>query len=211
MPMIHELVPQLETATGPLRVGRDGTVRAGDEQRHAAAFAADPAGYALLALLPGLPTDQRARILLRLLESSWRGLDAGTRDTLGRVVAVLVPALPATDVLTVLLALRHRRANHKHVTRATVRLLTAHPQAPAALASHRRVLRACVEHALGKSTARGCAAELRHGRATGAHLGRHLYRFAPDPAVAAERLLSLYGPAPAGPLTAAPLLPPSGT
>jgi hypothetical protein len=192
--MIHELTAHLETADEPLRVRRDGTLRWADEERHARAYAHDPERYALLALLPGVRPWQRARILLQILGSSWTHLDAGARDTLSRVVAVLVPGLPATHGLTVLLALRHRRANHKHVTRAAVRLLTAHPQADAVLVSHRQVLRAVVEHALGKATARGCAREVLNGQERASHLWRHLYRFAPDPATAAERLRALYSP-----------------
>jgi hypothetical protein len=111
------------------------------------------------------------------------------------VARVLVLGLPATSVATVLLALRHRRANHKHVTRAAVRLLTEHPQAEELLRSHRRVLAAGFEHAVGKATARGCARALRGDDAVGVDLDRSLFRFAPDTATAASRVRALYRPA----------------
>jgi hypothetical protein len=99
--------------TGP--AGTDGAAA------HAAAFERDPAAYALLAVLPGVTVEQRARMLLQLLAPSRIGWDAATRRTVDRVVRLLVLGLPARTAATVLLALRHQRANHKHVTRAARR------------------------------------------------------------------------------------------
>jgi len=161
---MNTLITHLETAVEPLFVSRTGTVRWNDEAWHTDRHQRDPERYALLALLPGIAPRQRGRMLLRLLLASWAGLDDEARTTLNRVVRVLVLGLPATEVLTVLLTARHRRANHKHVTRATLRLLLEHPQIGALMGSHRRALVACLEHALGKATARGYARLLREAK-----------------------------------------------
>jgi len=194
--MTVELIAHLESADEPLLVRRTGVLVWGDEERHAAGYVRDPCGYALLALAPGVQVWQRARILLQLLSVSWASMDPQPRATLNRVVRVLVLGLPATHVAAVLLALRHRRANHKHVTRAALRLLTEHPQAEELMGTHRRVLLAVVEHALGKATARGAARALIEGgvaeQGPGPDLHRRLLRFAPDGAVAMARIRALY-------------------
>jgi hypothetical protein len=194
--MTVELIAHMETVDEPLLVRRTGVLVWGDEQLHAAGYVHDPSGYALLALAPGVRAWQRARVLLQVLSVSWAALDPEARAMLNRVVRVLVLGLPATHVATVLLALRHRRANHKHVTRAALRLLTEHPQADELLGTHRRVLLAVVEHALGKATARGAARVLIEGGVAeqGARpdLHRRLLRFAPDDAVAMARVRALY-------------------
>src|ERR687889_324972 len=74
--------------------------------------------------------------------------------------------LPAPTVGTVLLALRHRRANHKHVTRAALRLLLEHAEAAQFVRTHRRMAVSIVEHAVGKATARGVVRSLRTGEET---------------------------------------------
>jgi hypothetical protein len=207
--MTVELIAHLESADEPLLVRRTGVLVWGDEERHAAGYVRDPCGYALLALAPGVRTWQRARILLQLLSVSWASLDPQLRATLSRVVRVLVLGLPASHVATVLLALRHRRANHKHVTRAALRLLAEHPQAEELMRTHRRVLLAVVEHALGKATARGAARALIEGgvaeQGPGPDLHRRLLRLAPDGAVAMARIRALYqGPASLDQGTASP-------
>jgi hypothetical protein len=107
------------------------------------------------------------------------------------VARVLVLGLPATHVATVLLVLRHRRANHKHVTRAAIRLLTEHPHTQDLLRTHRRVLVAGVEHALGKATARGVARAVLDG-AAGPDMHRTVLRFGRDDAVTIARIRALY-------------------
>lgn len=192
--MLTDVVTHLQTPAEPLRVRRSGVLTWPDEGRHTSAFAADPVGYSLLALLPGVGPEQRSRVLLRILDASWAGLAADDRATLSRVARVLTLGLPATACVPVMLTLRHRRANHKHVTRAFLWLLLEHPQAAALVRTHRAVLAACFEHALGKDTARGCAKALMGGVAT-VDLTRALLRFAPDLTVAAERIRALYTPA----------------
>lgn len=196
--LIVRLTDQLASAGVPLRVSRAGRVTgpAGNDV-HDAAFAANPEGYALLALAPGATVEQRAGMLLRLLGASRAGLGAPVRQTFERVTRVLVLGLPAHTVGTVLLALRHRRANHKHVTRAALRLLLEHAEAASFVREHRRMAVAVVEHAIGKATARGVAKALGSGEPTGAHAHRAYLRFARDPGLAAQRLLELYARTPA--------------
>jgi hypothetical protein len=191
--LLTDLAPHLQTPAEPLRIRRSGVLTWSDEPRHTSAYAADPAGYALLALLPGVSPEQRARVLLCILDASWAELSPDARATLSRVARVLTLGLPATVGVQVMLALRHRRANHKHVTRAVLRLLLEHPQADTLVGTHRAVLVAGFEHALGKSTARGCAKALLTNEST-VDLVRPLLRFAPDPAIAARRVRALYTP-----------------
>ncbi|WP_432991145.1 hypothetical protein [Dactylosporangium sp. CA-233914] len=152
---MNTFVHHLQHHDGVLRVPRAGAVVWDDEELHVAAHRADPCAYALCALVPGVRPAQRARVLLRLLTASWAGVAPDVRDTLRRVTRVLALGLPPADVLTVLLAARRRRANHKHVTRATLAVLFEHPQAAAIVAARRGLAVDCFEHALGKATARG--------------------------------------------------------
>jgi hypothetical protein len=111
-------------------------------------------------------------------------------------------------VLTVLLALRRLRANHKHVTRAIVQFVLAHPHAGALIRARRPALVDCFEHALGKATARTCARMLAEpSTADAAYLHRHLLRFTGDAAAVAQHVYALYAPVaqPAGASALAPL------
>ena len=208
--MNAELIAQLTTAGPPFAVSRAGRITApplrsaagADDAAHAAAYERDPAGYALLALLPGVRVEQRAWILLQLLAPSRLGMDAATRRTVDRVVRLLVLGLPAHTVGAVMLALRHQRANHKHVTRAALRLLFEHAEAAEFVRTHRRVALSIVEHAVGKATARGAARSLRTTDPSIVDVRRELLRFAPDERVASDRLIALYA-RPASALTPA--------
>jgi hypothetical protein len=190
--MNAELVAQLTTPGPPFAVSRAGRVTGPDATTHAAAYERDPAGYALLSLLPGVRVEQRARMLLQLLGPSRLGMDAPARRTIDRVTRLLVLGLPARAVGAVMLALRHQRANHKHVTRATLRLLLEHAAAAEFIHTHRRIAVSIVEHALGKATARGVARSLRTGDPSIVDARRALLRFASDERVASERLVALY-------------------
>ncbi|WP_165964666.1 VWA domain-containing protein, partial [Actinomadura sp. KC216] len=99
-------------------------------------------------------------------------------------------------VITVLLALRRLRANHKHTTRAVLRFVLEHPHADALIAARRPALLDCFEHALGTATARGCARRIAAGDTASDYLRRRLLRFlspraAASPATAA-RVRALY-------------------
>lgn len=199
--LIAQMAAQLAAPGEPLRVSRAGRVTGpAGADTHDTAYALDPEGYALLALLPGATNEQRAGILLRILGASRTGLSPAARRTVERVTRVLVLGLPAHTVGTVLLALRHRRANHKHVTRAALRLLLEHAEAATFVRAHRRMAVSIVEHAIGKATARGVVRALRTGESTGESTGvdvrRAFLRFASNPGLAAQRLIEVYAGAP---------------
>lgn len=186
------LLAHLEAPTRPLTLPRGGTLRWDDAGLHGAAHAADPEGYALLALAPGVHPWQRARVLLQILAASQAGLDDTARGTLARVAGVLTLALPPAHVITVLLALRRLRANHKHTTRAALRFVLEHPGADRLIAARRPAMADCFEHALGKTTARGCARRIADGDTGSDYLQRRLLRFLTDPAAALARVPALY-------------------
>ncbi|GAA1564400.1 hypothetical protein GCM10009678_54350 [Actinomadura kijaniata] len=188
------LLAHLETHDTPVRLPRGGTLCWDDADLHRAAQASDPEGYALLALAPGVAPWQRARVLLQTLAASQAGLDDPTRATLARLAHVLTLALPPAQVITVLLALRRLRANHKHTTRAILRFVLEHPDADALIAARRPALTDCFEHALGKTTARGCARRVADGDTGSDYLRRRLLRFLADPDAALPRVNALYGP-----------------
>jgi len=190
------LLTHLESHAVPLTLPRGGTLRWDDADLHRAAYTADPEGYALLGLTPGVHPWQRARVLLQVLAASQAGFDDATRATLARVARVLTLGLPPAHVITVLLALRRLRANHKHTTRATLRFVLEHPDADALIAARRPALRDCFEHALGKTTARGCARRIADGDTGSDYLQRRLLRFLTAPRHALTRVPALYAAAP---------------
>jgi hypothetical protein len=192
IPDTPTLLAHLETHTGALTLPRGGTLCWDDADIHRAAYTADPEGYALLGLAPGVLPWQRARVLLQILAASQAGLDEAARTTLARVSHVLTLALPPAAVITVLLGLRRLRANHKHTTRAVLRFVLEHPEADALIAARRPALADCFEHALGKATARGCARRIQAGDTGSEYLRRRLLRFLADPAPAPARVRALY-------------------
>ncbi|WP_395107055.1 hypothetical protein [Actinomadura sp. SCN-SB] len=190
------LLTHLETHARPLTLPRGGALCWDDADFHGAAHADDPEGYALLGLAPGVTPWQRARVLLQVLAASQAGLGDHTRATLAKVARVLTLALPPAHVITVLLALRRLRANHKHTTRTALRFVLEHPRADALIAARRPALLDCFEHALGKATARGCARRIADGDTGSDYLQRRLLRFLTAPALALPRVAALYGAAP---------------
>jgi hypothetical protein len=189
------LLAHLQTHDTPLTLPRGGTLRWDDADLHRAAHAAGPEHYALLALAPGALPWQRARVLLQTLAASQAGLDDATRDTLARLARVLTLALPPAHVITVLLALRRLRANHKHTTRTVLRFVLEHPDADTLIAARRTALLDCFEHALGKTAARGCARRIQDGDTGSDYLRRRLLRFLAIPAAAPARVQALYAAA----------------
>ncbi|MGI5169723.1 hypothetical protein ACQEU3_35765 [Spirillospora sp. CA-253888] len=186
------LLAHFETHDEPVSLPRGGTLCWDDADFHRAAYTDDPEGYALLALAPGVRPWQRARVLLQVLAASQAGLDDTTRATLARLTRVLTLALPPAHVITVLLALRRLRANHKHTTRAALRFVLEHPDADALIAARRPALVDCFEHALGKATARGCARRIGEGDTASDYLQRRLLRFLAAPEHALPRVRALY-------------------
>jgi hypothetical protein len=149
------LLARLTREAPGLRLPRGRALTWADAGVHRDAFTADPALYALSSLAPHVPSAQRARVLFCALAGSWASLDAETRRTVSRVVRVLLASLPVEDVLTVFLALRRARANHKHVARAIAHYLTEHPHAEDIARARRRGVRDALEHALGRDVVRG--------------------------------------------------------
>lgn len=188
------LLDHFRTHGAPLAVSRAGVVGWDDAELHRVAYADDPEGYVLLALVPGVHTNQRARVLLQALSGSRDGSDANTRAVLDRAVRALLFGLPPELVVTVLLALRQLRVNHKHSTRAILAFVLEHPDAQWLIEARRPALVDCFEHALGKATARGCARRIAQGDKDSPELRRSLLRFTTDPEVAVARVSALYAP-----------------
>lgn len=140
-----------------------------DEAQHRAAFDANPALYALSAADPLAVPAQRTRILFQLLERP-RTEHGRLHD---RVTAVLLDALPPDDVLTVFLALRKRRANHKHTARWIRRWILDHPDLEDLAVRRRQTVVDCLEHALGRDVMRGCAERIAR-RDDDGYVQRHL-------------------------------------
>jgi hypothetical protein len=125
-----------------------------DEARHRAAFASDPELYALCVHAAAIHPWQQTRILLLLLTEPRRSLSSSLRTLLERIMLFLLATLSTDQVLTVFLAARRARANHSHTARALLSYLFQHPDIDALVCTRRRVIQDCLEHALGKATAR---------------------------------------------------------
>ena len=191
---IPALLAHLRTHATPLILSRGGELAWDDADLHRDAWTAYPEEYALLALVPGVQPWQRARVLLRVLAASWADLGEQTRRVLAKAVRALLFGLPPAQAITVLLAVRRMRANHKHVTRAAVAFVLEHPDGDALIAARRPALADCLEHALGKATARACARLAAEGDTGSPYLRTRLLRFTADPATALRRLRALYAP-----------------
>jgi hypothetical protein len=120
---------------------------------------------------------------------------------LERVKAVLLEQLPVEKVLTVFLALRRSRANHKHVARAILGYLLNQPQLGRLVQQRRATLVDLLEHALGRNTARGLVKELAAVKPDGRKL-RPLLHHAHDPSRAGAVVRCLYRRGPLPPLPA---------
>lgn len=188
------ILDHLRTHDTALTLSRAGVVKWDDAEFHEAAYSADPESYALLALVPGVRETQRARVLLQVLKTSRAGLDEATRKNVDKATRALLFGVRPDLVITVLLALRRMRANHKHVTRAVLAFVLDHPDAELLIPARRPSLVDCFEHALGKATARGCARMIAEGDVGSAALRRKLLRFTANPGVAIARVAQLYAP-----------------
>jgi hypothetical protein len=125
-----------------------------DEPLHRAAFGSDPALYILCAFARGIHPWQQARILYLLLTESRRILSPSLCAHCERIVLFLLATLPTDLVLSVFLAVRRARANHRHTVRAMLSYLLQHPDIEAMAQSRPREIRDCLEHALGQGRAR---------------------------------------------------------
>jgi len=191
---MSELLTHFRTHGTPLTLSRRGELAWDDAEVHREAWEADPEGYALLALVPGVRQWQRARVLLRILVSSQAHLADPARAVLAKATRALLFGLAPDQAVTALLAVRRLRANHKHTTRAMVAFALEHPDGDALVAARRPALVDCLEHALGKSTARACARLIAEGDVGSPYLRSRLLRFTRDPETALRRVRALYGP-----------------
>ncbi|HMA36350.1 MAG TPA: VWA domain-containing protein [Chloroflexia bacterium] len=176
----------------PFTLRRSGAPVWADEAAHRAFYQGDPELYALAALVTGTPESQRLRILYQVLERSRTDLAAGERATLGRVTRLLLAVLPADQVLTVFLALRRARANHKHTAHAILGYILNHPQMEDLVRRRRPTVMDCLEHALGKNVARGAIRRLIETPDDRAYVQRTMLRFAHDPERGQAILPALY-------------------
>lgn len=179
---LKKILEYLQSEKEPLVLKQNGTPPVwSDEHWHRSIFESDPELYALLALAPGVEPWQRVRILFQLLKSSLAGLTPEVRKTLNRVIAVLLVSLHPHQVLTVFLALRRVRANHKHTSRAILRYVLNHPCLDDLAVRRRPTLVDCLEQALGRNVARACAKYLVESTGKEAYVQRNLLRFANQP------------------------------
>lgn len=186
------LLQHLRTRTAPLKLRRTEPVQLWDDAAaHADAFRLSPERYALCAVAPEVRPEQRARVLFQLLAASRKGLSAEIRRTLDRVARWLLRVLAPEQVLTVFLALRRNRANHKHTARAILRYLLNHPQIEDLARLRRPSVVYCLEHALGKNTFRGACKELAEANETLLHHAADKARV-----VAVLAFLAGHGPCP---------------
>jgi hypothetical protein len=174
-------------------VRRTETAPAGDDQPlHEAMYRQAPDLYALCGLVDKAQPDQQARILFHVLAHSRVDLPTEVRHLLDRVTAQLLAALQPSHVLSVFLALRRSRANHKHTRRAILRYVLNHPQLEELASERRPTLVHCLEHALGKNVARACARFLDEGEPNDRYVRRHLLRFAHDAERVRKVMVALY-------------------
>src|SRR5262245_8866374 len=191
------LLQHLRNESGPLVLRRGKAVPEwSDESVHVTAYAQAPDLYALSALAERVHPAQQARVLLQLLRASRAGLTAETRTTLERITRVILHRLEPEQLLALFLSLRRVRANHKPTRRAILDGLLNHPRLEEMATRRRPALVDCLEHALGKSVARGCARFLREKGPTDGYVRRHLLRFASDPVRVARVVRFLYGEGP---------------
>ena len=149
------MLSHVRTCSEPLVLHRDAQpARWTDEAQHRAAFASDPEFYALLAFVEGIQPWQQARILFLLLTESRRAFSPVLCASYERITLFLLATLPTATALTVFLAARRARANHRHTARAIVSYLLQHPDIESLACARPNAIRDCLEHAMGKSRAR---------------------------------------------------------
>jgi len=180
----------MRNAVPPIKVGKRAAFEDAILDEHVRAHEADPELYALSAIADGATTAQQSRVLVTLLGSR-RDVPDAARVAADRVVAQLLAQLPADDVIAVFLALRKRRENHKHTSRAMLRWVFDHPRVP--FANRRAALVDIVEHALGRDVARACMKHVvTRSDAGDLYVAQTLHRLAGgDRKLVEDRLLAL--------------------
>jgi hypothetical protein len=181
-PTLTNFLQHLRTENKPFILRRDiAPPEWSDEALHRSNYDQNPELYALLGVAKTVQPWQRVRILFQLLQRSRASISNEIRCTLERVTDLLLAVLHPDQVLTVFLALRRVRANHKHTTRAILKYILNHPHFEDMVSSRRPTLVDCLEHALGKNVARACAKMLSEEVAANeTYLRRNLLRFVRD-------------------------------
>jgi len=150
-----------------------------DEALHQEVYNYNPELYALFSVIETVTPEQRLRILFQLLRASRKGFSHNLRLTLESVTNFLFTILHPDKVITVFLALKRVRANHKHTTRAILKYIFEHPECFDMAICRRPAVVDCLEHALGKNVARACAKIVSiNGDET--YLNQNLLRFIND-------------------------------
>ncbi|BAY85822.1 hypothetical protein NIES267_53240 [Calothrix parasitica NIES-267] len=150
-----------------------------DEALHQEAYNYNSELYALFSVTETVTPEQRLRILFQLLKASRKGFSHNLRLTLESVTNFLLTILHPDKVLTVFLALKRVRANHKHTTRAILKYIFEHSQSLDMIVCRRPAIVDCLEHALGKNVARACAKIISLG-GDETYLNQNLFRFIND-------------------------------
>ena len=178
-PTLANFLQHLRTNKEPFIVRRDAAPpQWSDEAWHRSNYDQNPELYALLAVMATIQPWQRVRILFQLLQRSRKGMSTEVRGTLERATNLLLAVLHPDQVLTVFLALRRVRANHKHTTKAILKYIFNHPQFEDMASCRRLTLVDCLEHALGKNVARACAKMLsEEATVNEAYLRRNVLRY----------------------------------
>ena len=181
-PTLANFLEHLRTTKEPFILRRDAAPpQWSDQALHRSNYDQNPELYALLAVADTVQPWQRVRILFQLLERSRKGMSNEVRCTLERITDLLLAVLHPDQVLTVFLALRRVRANHKHTTRAILKYILNHPHFEDMVSSRRPTVVDCLEHALGKNVARACAKMLSEEiTANPTYLRSNLLRFVRD-------------------------------
>ncbi|MEL6457718.1 MAG: VWA domain-containing protein [Cyanobacteria bacterium J06641_2] len=147
-----------------------------DEALHQQAYDYNSELYALFSTIETVTSEQRLRILFQLLKASRKGFSHNRRLILESTTNFLLKILHPDKVLTVFLALKRVRANHKHTTRAILKYIFEHPQSLDMVVCRRPAVVDCLEHALGKNVARACAKFITSNEEE-TYLNQNLFRF----------------------------------
>ena len=187
------LLQHLRTDNSPFILRRDRhPPKWQDAPLHQSAYEGNPQLYALLALIKTVQPWQKVRILFQLLQTSRNGMSQENRRLLDRVVAFLLAILHPDRILTVFLALKRVRANHKHSVRTILHYILNHPHSQDMAICRRPAVVDCLEHAMGKNVARACGKMLSSATAEEQYLRRHLLRLARTPESAKQIFPLLY-------------------
>lgn len=181
-PTLSIFLQHLRTENKPFILRRDiAAPQWSDEVLHRYNYDQNPELYALLGVAEIVQPWQRVRILFQLLQRSRAIFSNETRCIFERVTDLLLAILHPDQVLTVFLALRRVRANHKHISRAILSYIFNHPYLEDLALQRRPAVVDAIEHALGKDVARACTKIICESVGDEIYLRRNLLKFAQNP------------------------------